>query len=173
MSSMGATGITLPLSPGIGDGCQMERTMAEGERSMEGMSVSTFLSSIGLDQLRDIFEKEQISMDILVEMGHDELKEIGITAYGHRHKLLKGVEKLISGNKGINKINYSQMRSTCIEKYTVEPHLSEPHLSGHMFGNQSPIPQQKVPQLSRNSVIRTFSKSLDHLLIQNCKMFKI
>lgn len=29
-------------------------------------------------------------------MGHEELKTIGINAYGHRHKLLKGIEKLLS-----------------------------------------------------------------------------
>ncbi len=39
-------------------------------------------------------------MDILVEMGHDELKDIGINAYGHRHKILKGVEKLIATHGG-------------------------------------------------------------------------
>ncbi|ERE80359.1 tankyrase-2-like protein [Cricetulus griseus] len=37
-----------------------------------------------------------------VEMGHKELKEIGINAYGHRHKLIKGVERLISGQQGLN-----------------------------------------------------------------------
>ncbi len=31
-----------------------------------------------------------------MEMGHDELKDVGINAYGHRHKILKGVEKLIA-----------------------------------------------------------------------------
>ena len=77
---------------------------------MDGISVSSFLSSIGLEHLRDIFEKEQITMDILVEMGHDELKEIGINAYGHRHKILKGVEKLIS-SKGISKF-YSSFLKT-------------------------------------------------------------
>ena len=35
-------------------------------------------------------------MDVLVEMGHDELKEVGVNAYGHRHKILKGLEKLMS-----------------------------------------------------------------------------
>lgn len=34
-------------------------------------------------------------------MGHKELKEIGINAYGHRHKIIKGVERLISGQQGI------------------------------------------------------------------------
>lgn len=81
--------------------------MAEGERSLETMSVGSFLSNIGLEQLRDIFEQEQITMDILVEMGHDELKDIGINAYGHRHKILKGVEKLLSGKGNV-------MCSTCV-----------------------------------------------------------
>ncbi|XP_052772153.1 poly [ADP-ribose] polymerase tankyrase-1-like isoform X2 [Mya arenaria] len=85
-----------PTSPQGGDGA-IERTVAEGERTIETMSVSSFLSNIGLEQLRDIFEQEQITMDILVEMGHDELKDIGINAYGHRHKILKGMEKLLQG----------------------------------------------------------------------------
>ncbi len=45
-----------------------------------------------------VFDREQISVDILAEMGHEDLKQIGITAFGHRHKLLKGIEKLLSGN---------------------------------------------------------------------------
>lgn len=44
----------------------------------------------------------KITLDVLVEMGHKELKEIGINAYGHRHKLIKGVERLISGQQGIS-----------------------------------------------------------------------
>ena len=95
-----------PTSPQGGDGA-IERTMGEGERSLETMSVGSFLSHIGLEQLRDIFEQEQITMDILVEMGHDELKDIGINAYGHRHKILKGVEKLLSGKGNV-------MCSTCV-----------------------------------------------------------
>lgn len=34
-------------------------------------------------------------------MGHEELKEIGINAYGHRHKLIKGVERLLGGQQGV------------------------------------------------------------------------
>lgn len=95
-----------PTTPQGGDGA-IERTVAEGERTIESMSVSSFLVNIGLEQLRDIFEQEQITMDILVEMGHDELKDIGINAYGHRHKILKGVEKLLQGKGNV-------MCSTCV-----------------------------------------------------------
>ena len=57
-----------------------------------------FIHSLSLEQLREIFEREQVSVDILSEMGHEDLKQIGITAFGHRHKLIKGLEKLMSGN---------------------------------------------------------------------------
>ena len=39
----------------------------------------------------------QISWDVLVDMGHEELKEIGIHAFGHRHKILKAVKEKLSG----------------------------------------------------------------------------
>lgn len=51
---------------------------------------------MGLDHLLDLFEREQITLDILAEMGHEDLKQIGVSAYGYRHKLIKGMEKLIS-----------------------------------------------------------------------------
>ena len=86
-----------------------------------------FLDNIQLNNLKDIFEKEevrngkltvvykslsinnvsfltagnafgfQISWDVLVDMGHEELKEIGIHAFGHRHKILKAVKEKLSG----------------------------------------------------------------------------
>lgn len=36
-------------------------------------------------------------MDVLIDMGHEELKEVGIVAYGHRHKLLKAVKERLGG----------------------------------------------------------------------------
>ncbi|XP_061491464.1 poly [ADP-ribose] polymerase tankyrase-2 isoform X4 [Rhineura floridana] len=82
---------------------------AEGATGLEkkevsgvDFSINQFVRNLGLDHLTDIFEREQITLDILVEMGHKELKEIGINAYGHRHKIIKGVERLISGKQGLN-----------------------------------------------------------------------
>lgn len=46
------------------------------------------------------FVVSQITLDVLADMGHEELKEIGINAYGHRHKLIKGVERLLGGQQG-------------------------------------------------------------------------
>nr|XP_046916564.1 LOW QUALITY PROTEIN: poly [ADP-ribose] polymerase tankyrase-2-like [Dermatophagoides farinae] len=59
------------------------------------ITIPMFLSTLGLDFLTPILMCEHITMDILAEMGHEELKAIGVTAYGHRHRILKGIEKLL------------------------------------------------------------------------------
>ncbi|XP_048406773.1 poly [ADP-ribose] polymerase tankyrase-2-like isoform X3 [Stegostoma tigrinum] len=66
------------------------------------MTMNQFLRNLGLEHLCEIFEREQITLDVLVEMGHKELKEIGINAYGHRHKIIKRIEHVIAGHQGIN-----------------------------------------------------------------------
>jgi len=83
--------------PGDGSMDFTKTEMVTPETSLN-MSMGAFLASLGLEQLREVFDREQISVDILAEMGHEDLKQIGITAFGHRHKLIKGIEKLLSGN---------------------------------------------------------------------------
>ncbi|XP_056222755.1 poly [ADP-ribose] polymerase tankyrase-2-like isoform X2 [Seriola aureovittata] len=77
---------------------------AENKEQVPGveLSIRQFLKNLGLEHLLEIFDREQITLDVLVEMGHRELKEIGINAYGHRHKIIKGVERLISGPQSLN-----------------------------------------------------------------------
>merc|ERR1712071_286738 len=85
----------------VGDGCS-DNTAQEVGSSMTSTNSNTsativsFLANLGLEHLREIFEREQVTIDILLEMGHEELKQIGVHAYGHRHRLLKGVEKFYS-----------------------------------------------------------------------------
>jgi hypothetical protein len=52
-AAAGASGASasIPSSPQIADGAHMERTMAEGERTVDNISVSSFLTSVGLEQL--------------------------------------------------------------------------------------------------------------------------
>uniref|UniRef100_A0A3B3XMB0 Poly [ADP-ribose] polymerase n=1 Tax=Poecilia mexicana TaxID=48701 RepID=A0A3B3XMB0_9TELE len=85
---------------GVADGASGS-DRKEGE-SLLDMTINQFLKSLGLEHLRDIFQREQISLDVLADMGHEELKEIGINAYGHRHKLIKGIERLLGGQQGGN-----------------------------------------------------------------------
>jgi len=54
-----------------------------------------------------LFEREQITLDILAEMGHEDLKQVGVSAYGFRHKILKGVTQLrtTTGTKCVDFFN--------------------------------------------------------------------
>lgn len=47
-----------------------------------------------LEQLIELFDREQITLEILAEMGHEDLKQVGVSAYGFRHKILKGVANI-------------------------------------------------------------------------------
>ncbi|XP_021478576.2 poly [ADP-ribose] polymerase tankyrase-1 isoform X3 [Oncorhynchus mykiss] len=95
LSELTVAGATGPADGATGSDRKDKETVVD-------MNISQFLKSLGLEHLRDIFQREQISLDVLADMGHEELKEIGINAYGHRHKLVKGVERLLRGQQGAN-----------------------------------------------------------------------
>jgi tankyrase len=92
-----ASSTSVPVSSSgaqIGDGCSDNDVPEQIQSTTSTTTVSTivsFLSSLGLEHLREIFDREQVTIDILLEMGHEELKQIGVHAYGHRHRLLKGI----------------------------------------------------------------------------------
>lgn len=60
--------------------------------------------SLQLEQLIELFDREQITMEILAEMGHEDLKQVGVSAYGFRHKILKGIAA-IKATTGIDFFN--------------------------------------------------------------------
>ncbi|VDK24173.1 unnamed protein product [Taenia asiatica] len=57
------------------------------------LTTASFLTSLGLDHLVKLFDKEQITLDILVDLGHEELKELGVVVYGQRHKIIRGIRR--------------------------------------------------------------------------------
>ena len=54
----------------------------------------TWLESHGLGELADVFEADQITPDVLHTLTAEDLREMGITALGHRKKLLAAVAAL-------------------------------------------------------------------------------
>jgi tankyrase len=83
------------LSPAQGAESHADISFTDDEKQVAIESnISSFLSSLQLEHLIDVFEREQITMDILAELGHEDLKQIGVTAYGFRHKILKGIANL-------------------------------------------------------------------------------
>ncbi|CAL7938002.1 unnamed protein product [Xylocopa violacea] len=77
-----------------------ERDSKDSKDSLNITTVAGFLQSLGLEHLLELFEREQITLDILAEMGHEDLKQVGVSAYGYRHKLIKGMEKLLNTTAG-------------------------------------------------------------------------
>ncbi len=60
------------------------------------MSVKDFLAGLQLDDLYfDLFQREHITMDILMDMSHDDLASVGMSAFGHRHKIIRKVKELV------------------------------------------------------------------------------
>lgn len=57
-------------------------------------TVLELLQSLKLDHLWEIFRKEDITMDVLVDMTSEDLQTIGVTAFGHRHKILKKAKEM-------------------------------------------------------------------------------
>ena len=57
-------------------------------------AVQEVLHSLKLEHLGELFEKEDITMDVLVDMTSEDLQTIGVAAFGHRHKILKKVKEL-------------------------------------------------------------------------------
>ena len=47
------------------------------------------IKKIGLTGLKELFQREKITLDILSEMDHSAMKDLGILAYGDRHRLIK------------------------------------------------------------------------------------
>lgn len=85
------------LSPAQGAESHSDE-MEEDKQSADTMNPtpSSFLNGLQLEHLIDMFEREQITLEILAEMGHEDLKQVGVTAYGFRHKILKGIATLRS-----------------------------------------------------------------------------
>ncbi|XP_071867042.1 tankyrase isoform X2 [Bombus fervidus] len=77
-----------------------ERDSKDSKDNSNITTVAGFLQSLGLEHLLELFEREQITLDILAEMGHEDLKQVGVSAYGYRHKLIKGMEKLLNTTAG-------------------------------------------------------------------------
>eukprot|EP00042_Codosiga_hollandica_P052065 m.654456 g.654456 ORF g.654456 m.654456 type:complete len:111 (+) comp58411_c1_seq5:47-379(+) len=56
--------------------------------------VATWLESVGLGNYKDTFLSNDIKGENLLELGKDDLKELGVTALGHRMTLVKGIDLL-------------------------------------------------------------------------------
>ena len=62
------------------------------------MDVKDWLHKLGLEQYEQAFQNNAIDLDVLRELTADDLKDIGVTAVGHRRKLLHAISELRDSN---------------------------------------------------------------------------
>lgn len=84
-----------------------------------------FNCRLNLSHLIDLFEQEKITLEMLGEMGHKHLSYVGVSAYGDRYTLLKGINQQDHYGEGEGP---NGMQSVTI--YTVTPGHSRLHQVG-------------------------------------------
>lgn len=85
---------TMKGATGTGDGSDRPQKECSVNVLWENVSVKDILKELQLEHLMEIFEKEHITMDVLMDMTHEDLNSIGVTAFGHRHKIFKKIKEM-------------------------------------------------------------------------------
>lgn len=81
--------------------------------------MEAFLKSLQLEHLAEIFRKQEVTLKMIPELTHDNLKDMGISKFGHRHKLLK----VVSDSNPIVVLDESHDKDDIIQ------HLTSPFIS--------------------------------------------
>jgi SAM domain (Sterile alpha motif) len=58
------------------------------------MDISAWLEGLGLGQYKQAFHDNAVDANVLPQLTGEDLKEIGVTAVGHRRKLLEAIALL-------------------------------------------------------------------------------
>ena len=58
------------------------------------MDIAAWLRGLGLERYETAFRDNEISWAVLPKLTADDLKDIGVTAVGHRRKLLEAIAQL-------------------------------------------------------------------------------
>ena len=57
-------------------------------------NIREWLDSLGLDHYAETFEENELDLDLVADLSDADLKDLGVTAMGHRKKLLRAIEAL-------------------------------------------------------------------------------
>ena len=61
------------------------------------MDVASWLRSLALERYEAAFRENDVDAELLANLTADDLKEIGITSFGHRRRLLEAIAALRDG----------------------------------------------------------------------------
>ena len=63
------------------------------------MDIDSWLRSLGLEQYEAAFRENGVDETVLPKLMAEDVKDLGVTAVGHRRKLLEAIAGLRSGTK--------------------------------------------------------------------------
>ena len=81
------------------------------------MDVAAWLRGLGLEQYAQLFRDNDIDGEILCGMTAEDLKELGISSFGHRRRLFNAITALGESPRRVMWLNQQRAR-----------HLLPPHL---------------------------------------------
>ena len=58
------------------------------------MNIADWLQALGLERYEAAFQENSVTVDLLPSLTPDDLKDLGITAVGHRRRLLDAIAAL-------------------------------------------------------------------------------
>src|SRR5580704_1667926 len=84
------------------------------------MDVVVWLRSLGLGQYEAAFRDNEVDDSVLPNLTAEDLKELGVTALGHRRKLLDAIAALRTGESGKTKATSQDPAGQPASAQTVE-----------------------------------------------------
>ena len=71
------------------------------------MDIDGWLRGIGLAQYAEMFRANDIDGELLGRLTNDDLKDLGVTSFGHRKRLLEGIAALVAASEAPSLISQS------------------------------------------------------------------
>ncbi|KAI9493594.1 hypothetical protein BDB00DRAFT_938929 [Zychaea mexicana] len=135
--------------------------------------VAEWLQCVGLENVSSNFVEQEITGDILLSLTIDSLKELGITAYGRRYKVMNAIEKLKNATGQGNDEQQQQQQQPKEQPEQQQKHQSEASTpsvpcspidsdSMYQFPRKAPMPPQggsTSTELNHNSSSTTSSNN--------------
>jgi hypothetical protein len=69
--------------------------------AFEDLDVSRLLRRIGEEGLIPLFSEQCVTMEMFMDLGHADLREVGINIFGQRYKILAEVARMKQGKNVI------------------------------------------------------------------------
>ncbi|KAL0093218.1 hypothetical protein F4703DRAFT_1730435 [Phycomyces blakesleeanus] len=102
--------------------------------------VANWLIVVGLGMVADLFIEQEITGDILLDLTIDSLKELGITTYGKRYKVMNAINKL----KNKQSIGETHESTSLVSRYAYPNNLSQSNSSEsdglYQYPRKAPLP---------------------------------